>query len=342
MPNRSITDQVRLAKAMVNYAEQVEENGLIVALDQEKAYDKISQDYLWDTLRAYNLPENFIQTVKSLYDKAETVVILNGKTSEPFKVSRGVRQGCPLSCLLFNIAIEPLANMLRKSLKLKGYTIPGLQAKLITKLFADNTTVYLSKFDSYDDLLEILTLWCRASGAKYNINKTEIVPIGTLTYRNKVITNRSNNPNSNPFEDNIHIAKDTVPIRVLGAWIGNQVDDTAIWSPNVEKIREALERWGKSHPTMAGKRLILQMMAGGISQYMTATQGMPEQTQKTIQKIINNFIWEGGKARVNSKTMSAPLDKGGMKVLDLQARNNAIDLMKLRSYLKSSCLGIHQ
>ena len=47
MPGRSIFDQVKLARMMVNYAEVTEENGLIVALDQEKVYYKISHDYLW-------------------------------------------------------------------------------------------------------------------------------------------------------------------------------------------------------------------------------------------------------------------------------------------------------
>jgi hypothetical protein len=61
MPGCSIHDQVRLAKQMVNYAEATKENGLIVALDQEKAYDKICHDYLWRTMEKYNLPQTFHQ-----------------------------------------------------------------------------------------------------------------------------------------------------------------------------------------------------------------------------------------------------------------------------------------
>ena len=63
MPRRSIFDQVKLAQMMVHYAEVTEENGIIVALDQEKAYDKISHNYLWWTLEKYNIPDNFIHSV---------------------------------------------------------------------------------------------------------------------------------------------------------------------------------------------------------------------------------------------------------------------------------------
>ena len=69
----------------------------------------------------YNLPELFQRTVKSLYKKAETSVVINGVLSKPFKVTKGVRQGDPLSCLLFNIAIEPLINLLQQSPDLKGF-----------------------------------------------------------------------------------------------------------------------------------------------------------------------------------------------------------------------------
>jgi len=57
---RSITDQIRLTQMIVNYAEVEEIAGVVVALDQEKAYDKITHKYLWKTMRAYGLPKELI------------------------------------------------------------------------------------------------------------------------------------------------------------------------------------------------------------------------------------------------------------------------------------------
>ena len=54
-------------KAIINYAEIAKEDGTIIALDQEKAYDKIRHDYLWPTLNAFGIPKPFIQTVQALY-----------------------------------------------------------------------------------------------------------------------------------------------------------------------------------------------------------------------------------------------------------------------------------
>jgi hypothetical protein len=125
MKGRKITDAIYLTMEVVEYSEEDLQNGVIVALDQEKAYDKTLHPYLWDTLRKHGLPEMFINTIKSLYKFADTHVIVNGEMSSSFRVIRGVRQGDPLSCLLFNLAIEPLAAMLRKS-GLRGYNIPSV------------------------------------------------------------------------------------------------------------------------------------------------------------------------------------------------------------------------
>jgi len=94
----SIFDHIRLAKAILNYTEVTEENGAIVVLDQEKAYDKIRHDYLWKTLEAFHLPQPFICTIQALYNNAHTKVAINGIFSRTYKVSCGVRQGDPLSC----------------------------------------------------------------------------------------------------------------------------------------------------------------------------------------------------------------------------------------------------
>ena len=141
---RSIYDPIRLNQTVCAYADYMEENGAIVVLDQEKAYDKIDHHYLIETLKCFNLPLTFINTISSLYKSATTVVLINGVLSSSYKVTRGVRQGDPLSCLLFNLAMEPLACSLRSTPQLEGFEIPGIKGKLIVSLYTNNTTIYLS------------------------------------------------------------------------------------------------------------------------------------------------------------------------------------------------------
>src|ERR1700761_8890404 len=70
VPGRHIYDQIWLTKRIIELAEATEQNGIIVALDQEKAYDKIEHDYLWRALKQFGIPDEFIDIVKSLYSDA--------------------------------------------------------------------------------------------------------------------------------------------------------------------------------------------------------------------------------------------------------------------------------
>ena len=273
MKGRRIEDQTELAKLMLNKCEVDEENGVIVCLDQEKAYDKIRHEFIWESLEKYQLPEHFIKTVRTLYTGAETVVIINGVISSPYRVTRGVRQGDPLSCLIFNLAIESLASLLRGS-QLQGFKTEGYTDRLITTLFADDTTVYLSQQDDFADLQEILNKWCHVSGAKFNVQKTIIIPVGTPEYRRNVCQSRQINEGHQQVPNNIQIAKDGTPVRVLGAFIGNGLNEVSIWTSTLEKIDSHLKQWNRNHPTQDGRRHIINMEVAARTQYLTRVQGM--------------------------------------------------------------------
>ena len=154
--NRSIFDQVKTTKLVIDYMKQTNKKGAIVALDQEKTYDKILHNYLWMVMENFRFPTHFINIIKSLYNNAATTVLINGELSTPFNVKHRVRQGDALSCLLFNIAIEPLAENIRKSTNLASIQIPTRREYLKIKLFADNTTVFLSHSNLINNLQEIL------------------------------------------------------------------------------------------------------------------------------------------------------------------------------------------
>jgi ribonuclease HI len=338
VPTRSIFDPIRLAETMSAYADYMEENGAIVALDQEKAYDKVDHHYLSETLRTFHLPELFINTISTLYEHARTSIIINGVCSTPYLVTRGVRQGDPLSCLLFDLAIEPLAAYIRNTQSITGYQIPNTNRIIKINLYADDTTVYLSSADKYTDLENILSTWCRASGAKFNLEKTEIIPIGTIEHRERLTQTRQIHPDDPPLAPGIKIAKDGHPTRILGAWIGNDVDQAQPWAPILDKIKETLDQWASACPTLDAKRLIIQMVVGGMTQFLTKAQGMPPMITKRLITITQGFLWNGKKTPpgLSLQQLMKRHQEGGISLLNIEARNQAIDLTWLNSYIDRS------
>jgi len=305
IPNQSIFDHICLAKAILNYAEVSEEGGAILALDQEKAYDKIRHDYLWKTLEAFCIPQPFIQTVQALYHNACTKVAINGIFSDTFKVRCGVHQGDPLSCPLFDLAIEPLACRIRADPNIKGIMIPGIENAIKITLFADDTNLFLNKDDWMDYIQQTLDNWCKVSGTRFNIEKTEVIPIGKKSHRRTVQVTRKINPwDDNPLPPRIRIASDGEAVRILGMWIGNETNDQTPWEPILDTIKSKLNRWEKAHLTLNRKHVIIQAMIGGHTQFLAKAQGMPRHIEDALTNIMSKFIWDQGtKPRIAMNTL---------------------------------------
>jgi ribonuclease HI/exonuclease III len=332
--NRNIFDQVKTTKLVIDYMCRANKRGAVIALDQEKAYDKILHPYLWKVMEKFEFPAEFIRIIQSLYDNAETTVMVNGELSQPFLVRRGVRQGDALSCLLFDIAIEPLAERIRKSRDIEGVRIPGTRRFLKIKLFADDTTVFLSSNDSIEKLQQTLSEWCAVSGARFNMEKTEIIPTGNPAQRTEIMNTRKLDEGSAELPPTVHIAKEGEPVRILGAWLGNGVDQSMTWAPILENVCKRLRNWGAAKHSLEGRRLIVQMQVAGVTQYLTKVQGMPCEIEAQLNKQIRRFTWNNEKVdTVNRYQMYAPHKKGGKKLLDLEARNKAIHLTWLKAYL---------
>ena len=96
------------------------------------------------TLKHFGFNESFIKWVKTMYTDVQTCVMNNGWVSENFKNSRGIRQGCPLSALLFVLAVEIMALKFRNSNEVKGITIKldGKSYSVKISQLADDTTLF--------------------------------------------------------------------------------------------------------------------------------------------------------------------------------------------------------
>ncbi|KAI0027640.1 hypothetical protein K488DRAFT_29372, partial [Vararia minispora EC-137] len=228
--------------------------------------------------------------------------------------------------------------MLRCS-NLKGFRIPGAAEDLVVTLFADDTTVYLNQADSFEDLRVILDKWCAVSGAFFNVSKTEIIPLGDEDYRDRLADKRrldafvEDDDSPQPkIPDYIPIHRDGRAARSLGAWAGNRIAEAAVWTPVVEKINSRFNRYEKQnrYPDLASRKHAINQFIRQTTEYKTMAQGMPEHVTKTLTKIISRYTWGGSeRPTVNRATLELRRDEGGLGIVNLEVRNEAIAVMKL-------------
>ena len=93
---------------------------MIISIDAEKAFDKIQHPFMIKILQKMGIEGTYLNTVKTVYDKPTANIIPNGEKLKAFPLSSGIRQGCPLLPLLFNIVLEVLAIAIAEEKERKG------------------------------------------------------------------------------------------------------------------------------------------------------------------------------------------------------------------------------
>jgi hypothetical protein len=149
---------------------------VMLLLDFEKAYDRVEWGFLDGSLLSLGFNQIWISWIRALYIDSWCVVGLSGQTSDPFKLTRSIRQGCPLAPFLYLSVADCLGYLLDQDETIQGLLLPGQGGVIKDQEYADNTNLYLK--DSIQNLnntkltLETFSL---ASGAKINWNKSTAI-----------------------------------------------------------------------------------------------------------------------------------------------------------------------
>ena len=165
LENRSMHQGI--LNARINL-EAIRENSTIVSLDFSKAFDRLDRSYIFKLLQAIHVPNSLISLIKESNTDLTSIIEVNGFLGNRIEIQRGVRQGCPLSALLFILGIEPLLRNLQES--------PYVKSKFQTKVsaYADDVVLFI-KHDSIETALDYVNEFCEQTQLEINTAKTTIV-----------------------------------------------------------------------------------------------------------------------------------------------------------------------
>ena len=179
MKGRYIGENIRTLYDVLHWTNDKKVPGLLVLVDFEKAFDMISRSFIVKCLNVLGFGPSIIQWVKTFFSKSSARILLNGYTSKLIQVTRGTRQGDPISSFLFVIGAQILNNIFHKNKDIKGIEINGKEHKILQ--FADDTEFLLDgSQESFLATLETLTKFRKISGLKINEEKTRAIWIGSL------------------------------------------------------------------------------------------------------------------------------------------------------------------
>ncbi len=180
---RYIGENIRNLYDIINISTLYNLPDMIVTLDFEKAFDSVSWDFLLQTLQAFGFGPIFCSWIQTLYSDPQIRVMNNGHNSEFFTISRGIRQGCPISALLFILVVEIMAIHLRNNPAIKGIKYNDKNEIILSQL-ADDTTLYLTDINSLKHSIDFIKHFGKSCGLKLNTDKSEAFWIGKDSERN--------------------------------------------------------------------------------------------------------------------------------------------------------------
>lgn len=171
---------IRKLLNVVHSSASEESPEVIISLDAEKAFDRVEWKYLFAVLDKFGFGSKFTSWIHLLYHQPRAAVITNKICSQYFSLSRGTRQGCPLSPLLFILAIEPLSSVLRTSQYISGIKRMSVEYKV--SLYADDLLLYITNPLSCSSQIErIFKDYGVFSGYKLNFSKSVCFPINHIS-----------------------------------------------------------------------------------------------------------------------------------------------------------------
>lgn len=141
-------------------------------IDFKKAFDRVWHKGLWKIMELFNIDNHIIQVIAALYDNSESAVLIDNMYGEFFRTTVGVRQGCLLSPILFNIFLE---FMMLEALEGHQPTITVGGRAISNLRFADDIDLIAGSEEELQDLTERLNRTSKAYGMEISTQKSKIL-----------------------------------------------------------------------------------------------------------------------------------------------------------------------
>ena len=296
---RRIGQGIRTISDILN---EMGDDNVILMDDKEKAFDRVEWPWLFHVLKKFGLGTYFINWIQIIYKNMKSAIVTNGYISPYFNISRGIRQGDPLSALLYVLQAEPLSECLRCSPRIKGITFKdsnGVDNVIKGSSYVDDSNHMLQNIDSVHNCLEIIDDFGEASGSKVNKSKS-------IAFVNENFTDYDT------LENIINVCRGTEI--VLGVPIGRGRGIDIFWDEKYKKMEQKIILWKARHLTIFGKVHISKSLVLPLIQYAASHIDISDSFIENVQKLIWSFIWKWGTKFVANEICYLPRISGGINV----------------------------
>lgn len=280
MPGKGTSDAILALRNIIEKTVKKQNQQLwIMFVDYRKAFDSVEHSKMWQALRDLGAPVHLIWLIEKLYNEAEGTVRLNNEHTQQFPLGRGVRQGCPLSPLLFNACGEIIMRRVQQELgERTGCTIGG-QAFWNLR-YADDIALLASSKEELERQADALLRHSAVFGLEINKLKTLSMSIGV-------------DQADRPQLDGQRVEQVT-KFKYLGSMITNDGDigdEVRIRLAIARRVTlQLVEVWRSKEIGIRLKKQLVTALVWSIATYATESWTLKKSTEKRISA-FEMWVW---------------------------------------------------
>ena len=315
-PGRNINSVHFNSQSLINYVKENNLDSAILKIDLEKAFDNVNHSFIFKMLHKLNLPSSIIKWIRILYKNPVCRVLVNGSFTNIIDILNGIRQGCPLSMLLFGIILEALIQKVQNDDAINGMSF-GKFTHLKLQACADDVTFYVKDKKSIDAIMEKVRIFGLYSGQRLNEKKLALIAHGSQM--------------QNDIKTSSYADKLKSKLTILG--IVYSFNDVNLYENLVKPLKKSekiIDLNKDRNLSLYGKIQILKTQV--LPLFFMKMQCLDiEPFLKQIEKMIYDFLWYPSKAELIEKSkVICNYNHGGLSMVDITSRYKAALVYKLK------------
>ncbi|KAK9713574.1 hypothetical protein RND81_06G036400 [Saponaria officinalis] len=292
---------------------------VLLKVDLQKAYDSFEWSFVLDMMEALGFPRRFVSLIAQCISSPSYSIAINGEVFGFFKGRRGLRQGDPLSPLLFTICLEYLSRVLETVQKHRLFRFhPLCKSMGLSHLcFADDLLLFCKGDEnSVMLLLRAFETFSKASGLKMSPRKSCIYSNGVAEGLIKRLV------------DGVGIQRGRVPFKYLGVTISPKKLSVADCACLVDRVTEKIRGLGARHLSYTGRVVLTRSVLLSLHCYWARIFILPKTVLSKVEAICRVFLWHGsgasnGPVFVSWEQICRPCKNGGLGFVRLHQWNVA-------------------
>lgn len=277
-------------KGRLAQLKQRKQRAKLISFDFDHAFDRVRHAFLYRTMCALGINRDFVELLARISRLSSSRLLVNGYLSRAFPIQRSVRQGDPMSSLLFVLYLHPLICRLEQ-----------VQGNQIVVAYADDISIISINVHAIIESKSYFSRFEFASGAKLNLRKTLSVDIGDL---------------SGPNTLNVSWLQTTNTVKILGIVFAKSIRlmIKLNWDATINHFSHIAWLHSGRSLSLHQKVTLLNVYATSKIWYLSSILPPSAVHTAKITKTMGTFLWRGIPTRIPMLQLTRPRDKGGLNL----------------------------